>query len=298
MVGIVAFVVVDVLLVALAVRNVRDRNTPVGASATSPQGYPGRGSDPDGASETGGVPAEAVLLDAGFGGSLLRATRGSCGGAQPRVGVSTDGGRTFQPVESPVAEVLRVEIDSAADLWLVGLDESCVPAFYRSGDAGQGWEESAGTEGAWHLLPGDAQALHAPEGRVAIGCRPQMLSSVDLDVAYVGCANDTLRLTRDGGGTWRLVGRVPGLVATAFRGPVMGVAVSVTPRCPAKLWSTTNAGRTWSADQCLPGEEPAEAVAVSAGFFTCSGPGRSWPTATGWGSPIPRCCLGNYPGRV
>jgi len=267
MVGIVAFVVVDVLLVALAVRNVRDRDTPVGASATSSQGYPGRGSDPDGAFGAGGVPAEAALLDAGFGGSLLRATRGSCGGAQPRVGVSTDGGRTFQPVESPVAEVLRVEIDSAADLWLVGLDESCVPAFYRSGDAGQGWEESAGTEGAWHLLPGDAQALHAPEGRVAIGCRPQMLSSVDLDVVYVGCANDTLRLTRDGGGTWRLVGRVPGLVATAFRGPVAGVAVGATPRCAARLWSTTNAGRAWSADQCLPGEEPAEAVAVSAGVF-------------------------------
>jgi hypothetical protein len=264
MVGIVAFVVVDVLLVAMAVRNVRDRDAPVGASPTSPQGSLGRPFDPAGA-PTGGVPAEAVLLDAGLGGALLRATRGSCGEAQPRVGVSIDGGRTFQPVESPVGEVLRVEIDSAADLWVVGLDESCVPAFYRSGDAGQSWEESAGTAGAWHLLPGDAQALHAPDGRVAIGCRPQTLSSVDFDVAYAGCADDTLRLTRDGGGTWRPVGRVPGLVATAFRGPAAGVAVGVTPRCAAKLWSTTNAGRAWSADQCLPGDEPAQAVAVSAG---------------------------------
>jgi hypothetical protein len=262
-VGIVAFVVVDVLLVAMAVRNVRDRDAPAGASSTSPQGSAGRKSDPAGA-PTGGVPAEAVFLDAGLGGALLRATRGSCGGPQPRVDVSTDGGRTFQLVESPVGEVLRVEIDSSADLWLVGLDESCAPAFYRSGDAGQSWEESPGTAGAWHLLPGDAQALHAPDGRVPLGCRPQTLSAVDFDVAYAGCADDTLRLTRDGGGTWQPVGRVPGLVATAFRGPVAGVAVGVTPRCAAKLWSTTNAGRSWSADRCLPGDEPAQALAVSA----------------------------------
>jgi hypothetical protein len=263
-VGIVAFVVVDVLLVAMTVRNVRERDVPVGASSTSPQGSLGRASHPDGA-PAAGVAVEAVLLDAGFGGALLRATRGSCGGPQPRVGVSTDGGRTFQPVASPAGEVLRVEIDSAADLWLVGLDDSCVPAFYRSGDAGQSWEESAGTAGAWHLLPGDAQVLHAPDGQVAVGCRPQMLSSVDFDVAYAGCADDTLRLTRDGGDTWRPAGRVPGLVSTAFRGPVAGAAVGVTPRCPAKLWSTTNAGRAWSADQCLPGDEPAQAVAISAG---------------------------------
>jgi hypothetical protein len=264
MVGIVAFVVVDVLLVAMAVRNVRDRDTPAGSGSALPQGSLGRGSDPAGA-PTGGLPAEAVLLDAGFGGALLRATRGSCGEAQPRVGVSIDGGRTFEPVESPAGEVLRVEADSAEDLWLVGLDDSCALAFYRSGDGGQSWEESTGTAGAWHLLSADAQALHAPDGQVAIGCRPQTLSSVDFDLAYAGCADDTLRLTRDGGDTWRPAGRVPGLVATAFRGPVAGVAVGVTPRCSARLWSTTNAGRAWAADQCLPGDEPAQAVAVSGG---------------------------------
>lgn len=262
--GIVAFVAVDVLLVAMAVRNVRDRDAPVGSGSALPQGSLGRGSDTDAAARA--PAAEAVHLDAGAGGALLRATRGGCDvPQQPRVEVSTDGGQTFEPVDSPVGEVLRVEIDSATDLWLVGLDESCAPGFYRSGDAGQSWEESAGTAGAWHLLPGDAQALHAPDGRVAVGCRPETLSSLDFEVAYAGCADDTLRLTRDGGGTWRPAGRVPGLVATDFRGPVAGVAVGVTPRCPAKLWSTTNAGRAWSADRCLPGDEPAQAVAVSAG---------------------------------
>jgi hypothetical protein len=161
--------------------------------------------------------------------------------------------------------VLRVEVGSATDLWLVGLDESCVPGFYRSGDGGRSWQESAGTAGAWHLLPGDAQALHAPNGRVSIGCLPQAVSSVDSAVAYTGCADDSLRLTRDGGETWRPAGRVPGLVATAFRGPDAGVAVGVTRRCPARMWSTTNAGRAWSADQCLPGDAPAQAVAVAPG---------------------------------
>ncbi len=54
-------------------------------------------------------------------------------------------------------------------------------------------------------------------------------------------------------------------MATAFRGPDGGVAVGVTPRCPAKMWSTTNAGRTWSPDQCLSGAAPAQAVAVAPG---------------------------------
>jgi photosystem II stability/assembly factor-like uncharacterized protein len=265
MVGIVAFVVVDVLLVAMAVRNVRDRPAPIGASSSSPQGAAGRGSDADGAAAADGAPAETVLLDAAVGGALLRATRGDCGGPQPRVGISTDGGRSFRSVESPAGEVLRVEIDSVADVWLVGLDQACAPTFYRSSDAGESWEESPGTAGAWHLLPADAQALHAPDGEVAIGCRPQTLTAVDSEVAYAGCADDTLRLTRDGGSTWRPAGRVPGLVATAFRGPVAGVAVGATPRCPARLWSTTNAGSAWAADQCLPGDEPVQAVAVSAG---------------------------------
>jgi len=268
LVGIVAFVVVDVLLVAMAVRNVRDRDVPAGADSgsTSPGGSSGRGADPGGVASRGGGPAQAVLLDAVAGDALLRATHGGCGGPQePRVGVSTDGGRTFQPVDSPVREVLRVEIDSAADLWLVGLDESCAPGFYRSGDGGQSWEESAGTAGAWHLVPGDAQALHAPAGRAPIGCSPVTLSSVDPQVAVAGCADDSLRMTGDGGATWRPAGRVPGLVATAFRGPDVGVAVGVTPRCPAKMWRTTNAGRAWSPDRCLSGAEPAQAVAVAPG---------------------------------
>jgi len=268
LVGIAAFVVVDVLLVAMAVRNVRDRDVPAGAGpgSTSPEGSIGRGADPGGVPGAGGEPAEAVLLDAGSGGALLRATRGDCSGSQePRAGISTDGGRTFRPVDSPVGEVLRVDIGSAADLWLVGLDESCVPGFYRSGDGGRSWQESAGTAGAWHLLPGDAEALHAPDGRAPIGCSPVTVSSVDPEVAYASCADDSLRVTRDGGATWLPAGRVPGLVATAFRGPDVGVAVGVTPRCPAKMWSTTNAGRAWSPDQCLPGEAPAQAVAVAPG---------------------------------
>jgi hypothetical protein len=268
LVGIVAFVVVDVLLVAMAVRNVRDRDVPAGAApgSTPPEGSSGRATGPGRVPRSGGDPTAAVLLDAGSGGALLRATRGDCRGPQePRVGVSTDDGRSFRPVESPVGEVLRVDVGSAADLWLVGLDESCAPGFYRSGDGGRSWQESAGTAGAWHLLPGDVQALHAPNGRVPIGCRPQTLSSVDFAVAYAGCADDSLWVTRDGGETWRPAGRVSGLVATAFRGPDAGVAVGVTPRCPARLWSTTNAGRAWSADQCLPGEAPAQAAAVAPG---------------------------------
>jgi len=292
LVGIVAFVVVDVLLVAMAVRDVRDRDAPAGAGSepTSRQGSVGRGVGPGDAPLGGsdGVPAEAVLFDAGAGGALLRATRGGCGGPpEPRVGVSTDGGRTFQPVDSPVGEVLRVEIDSAADLWLVGLDESCVPGFYRSGDAGQSWEESAGTAGAWHLLPGDAEALHAPAGRAPIGCSPVTLSSVDPQVAFAGCADDSLRMTGDGGATWRPAGRVPGLVATAFRGPDVGVAVGLTPRCPAKMWRTTNAGRAWSPDQCLPGAEPAQAVAVAPGVTYVQRGGRVEAARDGLGFTNP-----------
>jgi photosystem II stability/assembly factor-like uncharacterized protein len=263
LVGVATLVVVDVLLVALAVGSVQQGGpAPV---STEPPPLPPR--LPDGGSldtaslNTGPGSQRPVHLDAGVDGTLLRATRGACeDGPAAQVELSDDGGETFRPVESPATEVLRIDIDVASDMWLVGLDESCSAGFYRSSDEGRTWQWSPGTAGTWHTLPIAARALHAPGGRVPIDCTAQSLTAVDYSVAYVVCADDTLRVTRDGGETWLPAGRIVGLVAASFRSPTEGTAVASTSECPVRVWTTTDGGAQWTSDACLEDADPVEAV--------------------------------------
>jgi hypothetical protein len=263
LVGVAAFVIVDIFLVVLAVDSVHR-----GPGPASPQPAQKQDSASTGTTSVGGqtTAAATVHLDAETDGSLLRATRGDCEqGPAAKVEISPDGGRTFRDVNSPVAEVLRVEIDEGSDAWLVGLDDACAAGFYRSSDAGQTWDASAGTAGAWHVLPEDEQAVHAPNGRVVVGCEPDWLAAVDFEVAVVGCADDRLLLTRDSGRSWVSAGRVPGLVSASFSSAAEGVAVGATTACAARVWSTTNSGTDWAADACVPGPEPALALDVTDG---------------------------------
>ncbi len=279
--SIAAFVAVDVVLAVAAVQHVRGGApegdaisvpTPVGDSTTEPS-LPSQSptstqpSEPSTPAETSVPAAERSLglLSIGIDGTILRATAGNCRSDKTgKVEVSTDGGATFETVFPDVPQVLRVVAVSRSDLWFVGTDESCAPSVERSGDTGASWIHSQGTAGAYHLSASENPSLvHAPGGRVTVGCATVGIAALDTEVAFVGCDDGTIRRTGDGGQTFESVGHVDGLVSLTFRDAQTGFALASQSGCQATALRTDDAGKTWKFAACVRLDIP-KAIATNA----------------------------------
>ena len=274
--AVVAFVAVDAVLVVAAVGHVRATPPPnedaisTATSATNSTAEPVQPSESLTPSQTprSGQPSEAnrspSLLSIGTDGTILRATSGNCRTDKTgEVEVSTDGGASFRTVYADVPQVLRVVAVSRSDLWFVGTNDACQPSVERSGDLGTSWVHSPGTIGAYHLSAAeDPSLLHAPEGPVTVGCTPVSVAPLDADVAFVGCADGTVRRTLDRGQTWGPRGRVNGLVSLTFRDGKTGFALASRDGCASVALTTEDAGETWRFAACLDGDTP-EAIATS-----------------------------------
>lgn len=304
--SIAAFVAVDVVLAVAAVQHVRGGApegdaisvpTPVGDSATEPS-LPSRSptstqpSEPSTPAETSlpAVERSSGLLSIGTDGTILRASAGNCRSDNTgKVEVSTDGGATFETVFADVPQVLRVVAVSRSDVWFVGTDESCAPSVERSGDTGVSWIHSQGTAGAYHLSASeDPSVMHGPDGTVEVGCPVVGVAPLDVDVAFVGCEEGTIRRTVDRGQKWRPRGQVNGLVSLTFRTAETGFALATRSGCAAAVWRTDNAGQTWRFARCLDGDAPKAiasnadrvVVEVAAGILVSDDDGLTWAPAS------------------
>jgi lysophospholipase L1-like esterase len=195
-----------------------------------------------------------------FGDALVgRTFEGRCAkGVTGQLEVSTDGGRVFGRVGTPIGQVLGVDTSDPDALTVVGLDIDCAGPFRftRGLEAGE-WVVSPAS--GWFLDPSRAK-LHAPSGTVKPGCKDVIsLSPLTDDAARVGCADGTLRGTLDGGDTWRTLGELEGLRAVSYDSPSVAVALAAFEGCAARVFTTSDGGRSWSARRCLDGTT-AEAV--------------------------------------
>lgn len=267
--GVVVFVVLDVVLVALAIRSTDGGEAPDSASTptSSPSTSAPATDEPVDEATNQAEPkrGKPLLLAAGANGSVLRAQPGSCDGPPARVSLSQDGGASFDSVDTGAQVVLRLSAASLSDMWVAGLNGDCNPTFFRSGDGGQSWEPTQGTQGAWHRVLGDEPALHAPDGRVELPCTPVALASVNFDVAVAGCDNGDVVTTGNRGNEWNAVGSVSDVVDLAFAGPQRGFALSVGSDCTAVVSGTTDGGSSWEELSCIDGPGRARAMALLAG---------------------------------
>jgi photosystem II stability/assembly factor-like uncharacterized protein len=240
-------VIADVVLVTLAVRRGHAGAGAADVGATnitdSPNQTPSRGA--------------GRAMVAGADAVVLRATGGSCrSGDPPVLELSTDSGANFAPTAQDlgVAQVLRVVVDSATDLWFVGTDDQCMPSIWRSHDAGIVWAQSRGTRGAWHLLPtAGAPKVHAPTGRVTPGCVVSSLTPVDGATARALCLSGAVLGTADGGATWVTLGHLHQAQLIAYDSATNGVALGATPSCDVQAFVTADGGTIWTRTACLQG---------------------------------------------
>lgn len=290
MVGLVAFAVLVVVLVYLAVAHVRDA-PPTGAAVANPTSTPPSTSapttttpsEPIGPPDTG---SSAQVLLASAPGVVLRAARGSCdGGAPGSVELST-GGEDFSAVvgDTGAVEILSLEVVSRHDLAFVGADDACEVSRYVSTDGGASWDQ-ASTDTGWRLsLDGD-QTVQSPTGPVQPGCAVRSVQGLAPLDARVLCRDGDVLGTVNGGATWEVISDdLPGIVAVAYRNLSLAYALASARDCPAAVYATLDAGATWSPTACLEGEQPqaltvdpdGRAVAQVDGVVQVSRNGASW----------------------
>ena len=277
-IGIVAFVVVDVVLVALAIRHTRAAPPDLDESAlTIPSASPEetrapkdrRPSQSDSATPDAGD--EPLYMSLAQDGSLIKATRGSCqDDVQPVVSVSTDQGRTFsEGAIREVTEILRVQANAADDLWVVALTGDCEVQTFVTGDRGESWRRTPNADAAWYLVDDPTRArIHTPEGTVDTPCTPTSLSTIDAGALRVLCENDRIIGTDDTGRSWVTLGSLEDAVALRFTSPGDGYAVGPGADCEAAVFQTANGGARWEQIRCFDGGQPrsiaAEAEVVAA----------------------------------
>jgi photosystem II stability/assembly factor-like uncharacterized protein len=251
-------VIADVVLITLAVRRGHPGAVAGGLNTTKTSNGP---------AQTAGQSAGRAFVS-GADTVVLRAAGGSCkSGDPPVLELSTDSGVTFAPTAQGlgVAQVLRVVVNSASELWFVGTDDQCTPSIWRSHDAGSGWSQTLGTGGAWHLLPAaGASKVHAPTGQKSPGCSVASLSPVDGQTARILCASDAVLGTTDGGSTWVILGRLHQAQLIAYDSAASGVALGSTPACDVQAFVTADGGTIWTRTDCLQGTQ-ADALAYQDG---------------------------------
>lgn len=291
--GVAALVVADVVLVTLAVLHVRgdDGAAATGSSGTSSE--PSAEPSPDQSVDPSGprgderpdehqLDAGPVLLDVAVDGTILRSSRGQCGGdaesspVQPVVEVSTDGGRSFAPVDldDAVAEVLRVSVAGANIMSVVAADAACAVTTLGSTDGGATWKSSPGTAGAWHLAADAATRVHAPTGSVPTGCRVLALSPVDESGARVLCADGQVRGTSNGGFEWVSLGSLDGAVDIAYAGPAEAWALATTVDCAAAVLRTGDGGLYWQQTGCVDRASEPQAIGAAGGLVAVQAGGK------------------------
>ena len=230
-VGLVAFILVDVLLVAAAVNHVRGGASAgaatAGSSTISSSSSTSSGDPSTDGTPTTKAPEPAVALDqfviAEDAKTGWRITVGSCADGGAAVAVTTNGGGSWTPRQSPFDTVTRLRVRADGTAFAVGGDKGqCGPELSNTSDQGRSWGAQSATGDAWFRDPRDVRSIGTTTGAVAKPCGSAK-SDLVVDLA-VGdsstaalCGNGKVLRTTDGG-SWKAAGTVDGARALSFGG--------------------------------------------------------------------------------
>ena len=234
-----AFVVADVVLVALALDSTAATPGTAG-SAPRPSAVttasPGPATDGDPVASQGAVTAGTptqrpssslapaplevgvVAVDAD---TAWRFVVGDCAKGGSTVTITRDGGHTWAPMVAPFDTTVRIRVKDNGGTFAIGSDDSCTPRFRRAAKDATSWGSAMSVPGAWYRDPSDPVVVGTAAGTRAKPCGDSAV--IDLGVtdrsAEALCADGRLRRSETGE-TWTGGGAVEGglaLAATATR---------------------------------------------------------------------------------
>lgn len=246
---IVALVIVNVVLVALALRP-RSASDTVNVTVGSPSlaGSPTPSSTPWSPARETSSPSTSeatlepaplrVLVSAVSAKVAWRARSTECGGAASQAAVerTDDGGATWVSDPVPDRVVVRVNARSKSSAFVVSAGDTCEPRLRST--VGDGWTAPGPVSNAWYRSPSDATRLGVPGGEQV---RPCAGSQTVIDMladsashAAVLCGDGRVRRTTDGGGSWSDVSTAVGALAFAKDPDGSGYVVALAAQrgCP------------------------------------------------------------------
>jgi hypothetical protein len=223
MVGLAAFLVVDVLLVAFAINSTRH---PVDQGGTTVDPGVVSTSAPTTATTTTGptkptvkvVPLTRglVALDKD---SAFRFTTGTCKSGGSKLELTRNGGESWGPRSVPYDTIVRVRVRPDGSAFVVGADSEtdCVPALRQAASLDADFGDSVAVSDAWFRDPRDATSVGIPIGGTAKPCASDQV--VDLAVVDSGaaalCSDGRLRVSASGE-RWDTSATVEGALALAL----------------------------------------------------------------------------------
>ncbi len=234
-IGLGAFLLADIVLVALALRPPPvNTELPTGAAGTArpvSTAAPGAGAGtaapkPPATTATTKPPAAAgpipvqrmiVGLDAD---NAWRATMGTCDAGGSLVQVTTDGGKTWSKGTSPAEAVARIapQLNGVGIVYAAGPD--CTLQEWITRDNGATWTGPTAPRGAWTRQIEQVTQVVTPNDPAATPCGTTAvldLSRTTPEQAEALCADGKVLVTNDGGSSWEDSGSAPGAFALSNR---------------------------------------------------------------------------------
>ena len=309
-IGLVAFLALDIALVALALRPGRAPTgsqppatmpvTSMGTSTTS-LGTPTESTSTAPSATTSAAAAHVVPVDLMVSAIdrkiAWRVAGGACVAGGASVQVTTDGGQTWTKLKSPVRAIARVQALDDNRAFVIGSGADCGLKQFATNDQGATWQSPTAVQNGWSRRLDEPTQVITPKADKAVACNGEVvidLARVSLTQAEVLCANGDVRATGDGGSTWSDSGNAPGGVALGnyLEGDVLTTyAVRIVSACDGLQLVKVVKGRNASIVSCVRASRPKSGqvglwVSADAGWilngsetWVASGDLRSWRKA-------------------
>ena len=283
-VGVVAFVLVDILLIVWAINSTRASATggtpriipTYGATAPSPtvtpaptvaaSASPNATSAPASTATILPVPATRLLaaVDAT---TAWRAGTGACPATPAAPELTTDSGaawdRTDASGPTAVTAPQSLSVTSASTVEVLGLaKDGCAPQVVKtfvSGDNYKTYPDKVGT--SWYVDPADRSRVHAPGADHTAPCDAVVALAPRSDTAAAAlCADGRFFATTDAAVTWSAPATLPGAVAVAPAAKGYLVASAGRPECAGVQILTVTDALSATANGCYATSTPAASL--------------------------------------
>jgi hypothetical protein len=221
LIGLAAFLAVDVLLVAVAVQSTRGSAAGSGAPVVATSSSSRSSTATTAADATSGV--EVVPVGVGIFGvdadTALRFVVGSCRDGGSKLELTTDGGRSWKARPEPFDALVRVKVRGNGSSFAVGARaaDGCRPSIRQATKYDADWGNASAVNDAWYRDPRDERAVGLPTGGTGRPCGSKAV--VDLAITDRGaaalCPDGTVLVSR-AGAAWDKSAKVPGALALAL----------------------------------------------------------------------------------
>jgi hypothetical protein len=236
LVGLAAFVAIDVLLVGIAVNSTRtpvvDGGQQIGTSSVGASSRPSSTTTTTAFADAKQPDVKVAPLSVGIVGvdedTAFRFTVGSCPGGGAKIELTSNAGTSWGPRSAKFDALVRIRVRDNGSAFSVGAsaDNNCSPSIRQASKYDADWGDATAVNNAWYRDPRDEHSVGLPTGGTGKPCGSKPV--VDLAVIDSGAAalcEDGTVLVSKTGATWNQSATVPGALALALDDKSRSLAV-------------------------------------------------------------------------